>query len=86
MIERVNSSEHKHPIRRIRLPTDYHTLIPLIIDGLPPWVEVRCINERREIPWAKGLAVYLKGGTDLICSEKGGGVYILVGGKNKPQS
>ena len=35
MIKRVNSSEHKHPIRRIRLLTDYHTLIPLIIDNLP---------------------------------------------------
>lgn len=83
MIERVNPSAQKHPIRRIRLPTDYHILIPLIIEGLPSWIEVRCIGERRKVPWTKGSAVYLKGGTDLVCSEKGGGVFILIGGKNK---
>lgn len=83
MIERVNPSAQKHPIRRIRLPTDYHILIPLIIEGLPSWIEVRCIGERRKVPWTKGSAVYLKGGTDLVCSYEGGGVYILIGGKNK---
>ena len=83
IIERVNSSAQNHPIRLIRLPTDYHILIPLIIEGLPSWIDVRCIGERRKVPWTKGSAVYLKGGTDLVCSEAGGGVYILIGGKNK---
>ncbi len=83
MIERINSTVQNHPIRRIRLPTDYHVLIPLVIEGLSPWIEVLSINERREVPWAKGSLVYLKGGTDLICSTEGGGVYILMGGKNK---
>ncbi len=83
MTERVNPTVQNHPIRRIRLPTDYHVLIPLVIEGLPPWIEVLSINERREVPWAKGSLVYLKRGTDLICSKGGGGVYILIGGKNK---
>lgn len=67
--------------RRIRLPTDYHTLIPLVTEGLPRWIEVRAIGGRREVLWTKGAVVYLKGGTDLICSTLGGGVYILIGGK-----
>ena len=83
MVELVNPAIQDHPIRRIRLPTDYHVLIPLVLEGLPLWIEVLSINERREVPWAKGSLVYLKGGTDLICSKGGGGVYILIGGKNK---
>ncbi|KAI4288915.1 MAG: hypothetical protein L6R35_001826 [Caloplaca aegaea] len=83
MIEGVNLTFQNHPIRRIRLPTDYHVLIPVVIEGLPRWIEVLSINERREVPWAKGSLVYLKGGTDLICSREGGGVYILMGGRKK---
>lgn len=29
------------------------------------------------------MCVHLEGGTKLICSENGGGVYILIGGKNR---
>ncbi|KAI4140529.1 MAG: hypothetical protein LQ341_003798 [Variospora aurantia] len=82
-IEGVNLTFQNHPFRRIRLPTDYHVLIPVVIEGLPRWIEVLSINERREVPWAKGSLVYLKGGTDLICLREGGGVYILMGGKKK---
>ncbi|KAL9127039.1 MAG: hypothetical protein Q9217_004003 [Psora testacea] len=83
MVERVNPTVQNQPIRRIRLPTDYHVLVPLVTEGLPRWIEVRSTNERKEVPWSKGLLVYLKGGTDLVCSKEGGGVYILIGGKNK---
>lgn len=83
MVERVNPTLQNHPIRRIRLPTDYHVLIPLVIEGLPRWIEVQSTNERKEVPWSKGSLIYLKGGTDLVCSKEGGGVYILIGGKNK---
>lgn len=83
MVERVNPAAPKQLSRRIRPPTDYHTLIPLVIEGLPPWIEVQSAKERRKVPWAMGSVVYLKGGTDLVCSEEGGGVYILLGGKNK---
>lgn len=78
--ERVNSTVQGH---RYRLPTDYHVLIPLVIEGLPPSIEVRSLSQCREVHWTKGAVVYLKGGTDLICSGKGGGIYILIGGKNK---
>ena len=83
MVERVNPTLQNHPIRRIRLPTDYHVLIPLVTEGLPRWIEVQSTNERKEVPWSKGSLIYLKGGTDLVCSKEGGGVYILIGGKNK---
>ena len=83
MVERINPTVQDHEFRRIRLPTDYHVLIPLVIEGLPPWIEVRSIKQRQKVPWAKGSVVYVKGGTDLICSKEGGGVYILMGGRNK---
>ena len=83
MVERINPDIQGHEFRRIRLPTDYHVLIPLVIEGLPPCIEVLSIKKRQKVPWAKGSVVYLKGGTDLICSQEGGGVYILLGGKNK---
>lgn len=83
MVEHINPTVQNHPIRRIRLPTDYHVLIPLVVQGLPPWIEVRSIKKHQQVPWAKGSVVYLKGGTDLICSKEGGGVYILMGGKNR---
>lgn len=83
MIERISPSAKKYPFRPIRPTTNYHTLIPIITAGLPPRINVRHINKYRDISWAKGSVIYLKGGTDLICSEEGGGIYILVGGKTK---
>ena len=83
MVEHVNPTTEDHPFRRIRLPGDYLVLIPLVLQGLPPWIEVLSTKERQAISWAKGSLVYLKGGTDLVCSREGGGVYILIGGKNK---
>lgn len=83
MVERVNPAVQDHPIRIIRLPTDYHLLIPLVTEGLPRWIEIRSTKERKEVPWSKGSLVYLKGGTDLVCSKEGGGIYILMGGKYK---
>jgi len=47
---------------------------------------VQSTKERRKVPWAMGSVVYLKGGTDLVCSEEGGGVYILLGGRKRVRS
>ena len=83
MIERVNSITQNHPIRRIRLPIDYHVLILLVIEGLSRWIEVLSINERRKMLWAKRSLIYLKERTDLICFKKEEEIYILIEEKNK---
>lgn len=83
VVARINPSVRKIPIRGIGLPTDYHIIIPLVLQGLPPWAEVRSTKTRLEVPWKKGSVVYIKGGTDLVCSEEGGGIYILIGGKTR---
>ena len=86
MIARINASALGVPVRRIGLPTDYHIVIPLIPEGLPPWAEVRSSQIRQKVLWKKGSVVYIRGGTNLVCSEEGGGVYILIGGKNRGSS
>ena len=83
MVARINPNARGTSIRRIGLPTDYHIIIPLVPEGLPLWAEVRSIQKRYKVLWRKGSVVYIRGGTDLVCSEAGGGIYILIGGKNK---
>ncbi|KAI4264615.1 MAG: hypothetical protein L6R42_000277 [Xanthoria sp. 1 TBL-2021] len=85
VIARINPSVQKVPSRGIGLPTDYHIVIPLVSQGLPPWAVVRSTKARQKVPWKKGSVVYIKGGTDLICSEEGGGIYIMIGGKTRKQ-
>lgn len=82
---RINPSARSIPIRTIGLATDFYIIIPLVLEGMPPWAEVRSIKKRQEVPWRKGSVVYVKGGTDLVCSERGGGLYIMIGGKKKGQ-
>lgn len=70
-------------LRFIDLPGDYHIIIPLIPQGLPPSVEVRSTKKRTAIPWKKGSVVYFKGETDLVCSAEGGGICIFLAGRFK---
>lgn len=84
-VARINSGAGSVPLRRIRLPTDYHIIIPLVLQGLPRWAEVRSTKTRQELSWKRGSVVYIKGGIDLVCSEEGGGIYILIGVKTKEQ-
>ena len=67
----------------IILPHDYHIIIPLLPEGLPRWVEVRSTKMRQELRWRKGSVVYIQGGRDLLCPDKGGGICILIGAKYK---
>lgn len=86
MFVRINPSASGIPIRTIGISTDFCIVIPLVLEGMPPWVVVHSTNKRREVPWRKGSVVYVKGGTHLVCSERGGGIYIIVGAKIKGQS
>lgn len=83
MVVRINPSDQKIPERRIVLPTDYHVFIPLVLQGFPTWVEGRSTKIRQKVPWRKGSVVCIKGGTNLICTEEGGGIYMVIGGENK---
>lgn len=83
MVVRINASVKKIPERRIVLPTDYHIIIPLILQGLPTWAEDRSTKLRQKVPWRKGSVVCVRGGIDLICTEEGGGIYMVIGGENK---
>ena len=81
MIERINTS--KYSSRHIPLPDDYHIIIPLVIKGLPQQIAIPSLNKKQGIQWEEGSVIYLKRGTELICSAAGGGIYILIGGENK---
>ena len=85
MIARINPGVGKASERGIGLPTDYHIIIPLISQGLPTWAESRSTKERQEVPWKKGSVVYVRSGTNLICTEDGGGIYMIIGGETKKQ-
>lgn len=86
MVARINPSIRKTSERGIALPTDYHIIIPLVPQGLPTWAEVRSTKLRQKVPWRKGSVVCIKGGTNLICTEEGEGIYMMIGGENKKQS
>lgn len=88
----LNPAVHNNSICQRRLPTDYPVLISIIIEVLPRWIEVQSTNKRQEVQWTKRSVVYLKTGTNLICSKEDGRVYILIerrielekiGGKNR---
>ena len=76
-VVRIKPSVQKILERGIVLPTDYHIIIPLVPQGLPTWAECRSTKERQKVPWRKGSVVCIKGGTNLICTQEGGAIYIV---------
>ena len=81
MVMFINPSKQK--LRAINLPSKskYHIIIPLKIEGLPTWIQLRSTKERWEVPWKKGSVVYMNEKIDFMCSDKGGGLFILIGGE-----
>ncbi|KAI4167667.1 MAG: hypothetical protein LQ343_007021 [Gyalolechia ehrenbergii] len=85
IIARINPGVQEASERGIGLPTDYHIIIPLVPQGLPTWAESRSTKTRQKVPWKKGSVVCIRGGTNLICTRDGGGIYIMIGGETKKQ-
>lgn len=85
MVARINSGVDEASERGIGLPSDYHFIIPLASQGLPMWAESRSTKKRQKVLKKKGSVVYIRGGTNLICTKDGGGVYEMIGGETKRQ-
>ena len=81
----INATARTTPEFRVRLPTDFHVVIPLVLQGLPTWAESRSTKKCRNVPWRKGSVICIKGGTDFICTQDGRGIYIIIGGESKKQ-
>lgn len=85
LVMRIEPQNPGDKPRLIELPGDYHIIIPLVLQGLPKWVEVRSTKKRTEIPWKKGSVIYCKGETALVCSAEEQGICVFIGGKFKKE-
>jgi len=85
LVMRIEPQNLGQKPRLIELPGDYHIIIPLILQGLPKWVEVRSTKKRTEIPWKTGSVIYCRGDTALVCSAAEQGICIFIGGKFKKE-
>ncbi|MCJ1368294.1 hypothetical protein MMC16_007436 [Acarospora aff. strigata] len=85
LVMRIEPQNPGEKPRIIELPGDYHIIIPLVLQGLPKWVEVRSTKKRTEIPWKKGSVIYCKGETALGCSAEEQGICVFIGGKFKKE-
>ena len=85
IIAHINSSTGRSPVHRINLSTDYHIIIPFVTQELSSQMKDQYTETSQEMLWQKRSVVYIKERTNLICSEEGEGIYILIEGKNKEQ-
>ena len=65
----------------MELPGDYIVIAPLVLKGLPPW-EGTSTSDMVALEWKLGSLLFIKGGTKLVCSDVGGGIFIVLGAKH----
>lgn len=63
------------------LPGDYSVIIPLVLDGLPGWAKIPGEQPSNlvDLEWKWCSPLFVKKGTELVCSSAGGGIFILLG-------
>jgi hypothetical protein len=67
--------------RFVELPGDYMVIVPLVLDGLPRWAGTNS-SDMVVLEWKLGSLLFMKGGTKLVCSDVGGGIFIVLGAKH----
>lgn len=69
--------------RYITVPADYLLIVPLALEGLPRWGRKHSSNDLVPLHWKMRSVLFIKGGTELVCSSDGGGVFMMLGVKHE---
>lgn len=69
--------------RSITIPADYLLIVPLVLEGLPRWWKKHSSNHLVPLHWKMRSVLFIKGGTELVCSTDGGGMFIMLGVKHE---